>query len=252
AALAHAAARHAHELLRRRRRRRHRRGSGEPVSGGAGGARRGARRPAGARDLGDAPPLRSRRRGPAPARPDPAAPGAPPPPHPAPAGLPPAGGARVDRTLADGDVATAGARRLRAVFTPGHTPGHHCFLDETTGFVLAGDMVAGVGTVVIDPDEGDMSEYLASIARMEALAARALLPAHGPILTEPASKLDEYRRHRLWREARVVAALARLGEATPAELTVLAYDDVPASVHALAERSLRAHLTKLVREGRAR
>lgn len=172
--------------------------------------------------------------------------------HPATAELLHARGMRVDRVLADGEVATAGARRLRAVFTPGHTPGHHCFVDETTGFVMAGDMVAGVGTVVIDPDEGDMAEYLRSIARMEALAARALLPAHGPILTEPAAKLDEYRRHRLWREARVVSALARLGEATPAELTVLAYDDVPASVHALAERSLRAHLTKLVSEGRAR
>jgi glyoxylase-like metal-dependent hydrolase (beta-lactamase superfamily II)/8-oxo-dGTP pyrophosphatase MutT (NUDIX family) len=171
--------------------------------------------------------------------------------HPATAAILHGQGIRVDRTLADGEIAAAGARRLRAVFTPGHTSGHHCFLDETTGFVMAGDMVAGVGTVVIDPDEGDIAEYLRSIARMEALSARALLPAHGPIVTEPAAKLDEYRRHRLWREDRVVAALARLGEATPAELTPLAYDDVPASVHPLAERSLRAHLTKLVREGRA-
>jgi glyoxylase-like metal-dependent hydrolase (beta-lactamase superfamily II)/8-oxo-dGTP pyrophosphatase MutT (NUDIX family) len=174
--------------------------------------------------------------------------------HPRTADLLHALGVRVDRVIADGEVAAAGARRLRAVFTPGHTPGHHCFLDETTGFVMAGDMVAGTGTVVIDPgpDEGDMAEYLRSIARMEALSARALLPAHGPILTEPAAKLDEYRRHRMWREERVVAALARLGEATPADLTVVAYDDVPPSVHPLAERSLRAHLTKLVKEGRAR
>ena len=171
--------------------------------------------------------------------------------HPATAEVLHAQGVRVDRTIQDGEVVVAGSRRLRAVFTPGHTPGHHCFHEETTGFTLAGDMVAGVGTIVVDPDEGDMADYLASIGRMEGLGARAILPAHGPIVTEPAAKLDEYRRHRLWREDKIAAALARLGEATAAELTPIAYDDVPPNVHPIAERSLRAHLTKLVREGRA-
>src|SRR5262249_42950942 len=167
--------------------------------------------------------------------------------HPRTADLLLARGIRVDRTIADGEMAYAGRRRLRAVFTPGHTDGHHAFAEDTTGFVLAGDMVAGTGTVVVDPDEGDMAEYLLSIARLEALKSRAILPAHGPIVTEPAAKLDEYRKHRLWREAKIIAALAKIGDGTAADIVRVAYDDVPDTIHPIAERSLLAHLRKLIR-----
>lgn len=169
-----------------------------------------------------------------------------------------AGRLQVDRLLADGEVATLPAgggfpeRRLRVVATPGHAPGHVCAFEEQTRFVVTGDMVAGVGTIVVDPPEGDMSQYLASLARMQALGARALLPAHGPILADPNGTLEAYVRHRLWREALVASALAAHGVATPAELVPEVYADVPAALHALAERSLLAHLQKLVADGRAR
>jgi glyoxylase-like metal-dependent hydrolase (beta-lactamase superfamily II) len=140
-------------------------------------------------------------------------------------------------------------RRLRCVFTPGHAPGHHCYYEETTGFVIAGDMVAGTGTIIVDPDEGDMRLYLDSLARLKALAPRALLPAHGPTLTDAEGKLDEYVRHRLWREARVLSALTARGEATAADLVPDVYADVAPAVFPLAERSLIAHLIKLVRDG---
>lgn len=155
----------------------------------------------------------------------------------------------VDRLLMDGERLQLGSRILRVVFTPGHTVGHHCFFEEQTRYVLAGDLVAGVGTVVVDPDEGDMGAYLESLGRLESLTPRALLPAHGPVMTEPAAKLAEYRAHRLWREARIVDVLHG-GAASAAELVPAVYSDTPSSVHFLAERSLRAHLVKLVREGR--
>jgi hypothetical protein len=79
---------------------------------------------------------------------------------------------------------------------------------------------------------------------------RALLPAHGPLLTEPAAKLSEYRKHRLWREARVLEELSDAPRHV-AELVVAVYRDVPAAMHGFAERSLRAHLVKLVKDGRA-
>ncbi len=163
-----------------------------------------------------------------------------------------AGRVPVTRMLADGDIrALAGPRprRLRAVFTPGHAPGHLCFLEEETGFLAAGDMVAGVGTILVDPSEGDMTAYLESLRRMKALAPRGLLPAHGNAIAAVAEKLDGYVRHRLWREARVVEALRRRGPASARELVLLAYDDVPAVVHPLAERSLLAHLDKLAADG---
>ena len=153
----------------------------------------------------------------------------------------------VTRAIHDGEV----AGRLRAIFTPGHAPGHLCFLDEPTGFLVAGDMVAGLGTIIVDPDEGDMQEYLASLARMKALEPRALLPAHGPTLADPPAKLDEYTAHRLKREALVLAALKARQAATARELVPDVYQDVAPAIYPLAERSLLAHLIKLEREGNA-
>ncbi|MCG8417999.1 MAG: MBL fold metallo-hydrolase [Proteobacteria bacterium] len=164
----------------------------------------------------------------------------------------------VDRTLADGetiDLAGHPPRRLRVVYTPGHAPGHICIFEEHSRFLIAGDMVAGVGTIIVEPSEGDMALYLHSLERMKELAPRALLPAHGPDIVAPGAalaKLDQYIEHRLWREDRVLEALHQLGQATPGQLVAIAYRDVPRHVYPLAERSLIAHLIKLAGDGRAR
>lgn len=158
----------------------------------------------------------------------------------------------VARELADGDLIDLGERRLRCVFTPGHAPGHLCFLEEETGWMAAGDMVASVGTILVDPSEGDMRQYLASLERMAALAPRVLLPAHGAPIADPAGKIAEYVRHRLWREERVAAALAARGRATARDLVPVVYADVAPAIYPIAERSLLAHLVKLAAEGRIR
>lgn len=165
-----------------------------------------------------------------------------------------AGRVEVTRILEDGDtidLAGTSPRRLRAVFTPGHAPGHMCFYEEHTGFLVAGDMVAGVGTIVVEPSEGDMARYIESLRVMKRLDPRVVLPAHGPAISGPQARLDFYIEHRLWREQRVVDALVARSPATSEQLVELAYDDVPAKIHPLAERSLIAHLVKLQGEGRA-
>ena len=151
----------------------------------------------------------------------------------------------VTRAIADGEV----VHGATAVFTPGHAEGHLCF--EVGGAMIAGDMVAGLGTILIDPDEGDMVQYLASLERLRARSATMLLPAHGPPITDGPAKLTEYLAHRRMREDRV---LASLGDAprTLGEMLPTAYGDTPRALWPLAERSMRAHLVKLVREGRAR
>jgi glyoxylase-like metal-dependent hydrolase (beta-lactamase superfamily II) len=164
------------------------------------------------------------------------------------------GSLHVDRTIADGEVVElpgAPVRRLRAVWTPGHAPGHLCLLDEPSRLLIAGDMVAGVGTIIIDPDDGDMRSYLASLARMRALAPRALLPAHGLPIEAATAKLDEYVTHRLDRERRVREALVARGRASAVELLPEVYADVAPALYPLAERSLLAHLIKLAADGRA-
>lgn len=157
----------------------------------------------------------------------------------------------IARTIAPDDELVLGPARVRAVFTPGHAAGHLCLFDPDTGAMIAGDMVAGVGTILVDPSEGDMAQYLASLAAMLALAPRRLLPAHGPLIDDAPGKLREYLAHRRMREARVLAAVgAQPAPASPAALTAIAYDDTPRVLWPLAERSLIAHLVKLARDGR--
>jgi ribonuclease/clavin/mitogillin len=166
-----------------------------------------------------------------------------------------AGRVAVTRTIADGDALDYGPRGLRALFTPGHAPGHLCFVDAAAGAIVAGDMVASVGTIIVEPaDSGDMRQYLESLHRLRREVdggATRLLPAHGPPIVDGGARLDFYVAHRLEREARVAAALGDAA-ATVEALVPPAYPDVPPALHPLAARSLLAHLYKLQYEGRAR
>jgi glyoxylase-like metal-dependent hydrolase (beta-lactamase superfamily II) len=155
-----------------------------------------------------------------------------------------AGRVAVSHHLEDGDT----AHGVTAIFTPGHAEGHLCYaVGDAT---IAGDMVAGVGTILIDPSEGDMALYLASLERLLARPQMALLPAHGPAIPDGHAKLREYLAHRRMRESMVAAAL-REAPRTLGELVAEAYRDTPRPLWGLAERSMLAHLVKLAREQRA-
>jgi endoribonuclease LACTB2 len=166
-----------------------------------------------------------------------------------------AGRVPVARTIADGERFDFGPDGLRAVFTPGHAPGHLAFVDAAAHAIVAGDMVASVGTIIVEPgDAGDMRQYLDSLRLLRREVdggATRLLPAHGPPIVDGAARLDFYVAHRLEREARVAAALGDAPQTVEA-LVPPAYPDVPAALYPLAARSLLAHLYKLEYEGRAR
>lgn len=158
----------------------------------------------------------------------------------------------VDNRLSDGQkVVLAGATDfpIRIVHTPGHARGHLCFLEETHGSMLVGDLVAGFGTIVIDPPEGNMGDYLSSLQRVRQSEPRALFPSHGPMMVNAAAKIDEYLQHRLWREERILNAWLS-GAREPAKLRARVYDDVPPIAHPLAERQIVAHLEHLDAAGR--
>lgn len=153
-------------------------------------------------------------------------------------------------SLAEGGLVPAGDLPLEVVHTPGHAPGHVVLWEPHTRTAIAGDLVAGVGTILVDPDEGSMAEYLSSLARVRAMAPAALLPSHGGVIGGAVEKLTEYIDHRLWREARVRAAL-EAGAAPLEALVTRVYDDVAPAVWPIALLSLRAHLYKLREEGLA-
>lgn len=149
----------------------------------------------------------------------------------------------VNVTLADGDELGP----LRALATPGHAPDHLAFVAGTACFT--GDAVLGHGSVFIAPDPGALTGYLAALRRLRELPLERLCPGHGPIVEDPAAKLDEYMAHRLERERRLVEALDR-GLSTERELLDAVWSDVPTGLRPAATVTLRAHLDKLREEGR--
>ena len=158
----------------------------------------------------------------------------------------------VDRYIDDDEVLELSGEpsiKLRALYTPGHARGHLCFYDERTGALLSGDNIVGFGSVLIDPPEGNMRDYLDSLTRMRALPHLSVLfGGHGPAIANPYEKIDEYISHRLQREELILAAV-REGAATPKEIVTRAYTDVPSQAHAMAERAVLAHLENLEADG---
>lgn len=172
--------------------------------------------------------------------------------HPASAAHLSAMGIAVDEELVDGQRALlAGPTELTVdvIHTPGHARGHLCFYDATFGSLLAGDLVAGVGTIVIDPPEGNMGDYLSSLRRVRELAPQALFPAHGPATVNVRRKIDSLIEHRVWREQRILDAW-KSGIEEPVEIRARVYEEIPPVAHPLAERQVIAHLEHLEAAGK--
>jgi glyoxylase-like metal-dependent hydrolase (beta-lactamase superfamily II)/8-oxo-dGTP pyrophosphatase MutT (NUDIX family) len=162
------------------------------------------------------------------------------------------GHVRVDRFIEDGDeinLVGAPALSLRAMHTPGHTRGHLSFYEERTGALITGDNILGLGSVLIDPPEGNMRDYLASLERYRALLPniKVLFGGHGPAVAAPRAKIEEYIAHRLERESHILQAV-RAGASSPQEIVARVYTDVNPKAHAWAERAVLAHLEKLEAE----
>lgn len=144
-----------------------------------------------------------------------------------------------------------GGATLVAVHTPGHSADHVAFFEPNEGALFTGDAVVGRGTSFIDPPDGDLTAYLASLRTMLELDPRTIYPGHGPVVPDAPEKLREYLAHRQEREEQVLAALAD-GDGTVSDVIARIYADYPSDVQRLAARSVVAHLQKLEREGRVK
>ena len=155
-----------------------------------------------------------------------------------------------DHVLGDGDVLQLGEGvTLHAVHTPGHASNHLCYWLEEEKLLFTGDHLMQGSTVVINPPDGDMAVYLASLRKLFDLPLEWLAPGHGFLIDEPHEVVKKTIAHRLAREAKVLAAVAAQGPADDATLVATVYADTPPKLHAMALRSLRAHLHKLQADG---
>jgi glyoxylase-like metal-dependent hydrolase (beta-lactamase superfamily II) len=165
-------------------------------------------------------------------------------------------GVPVDRTLGDGDrLPFDGGQKWRVVHTPGHAEGHICLFHGESRALVAGDMIAAEGTILIDPDDGHMGTYLRELERLVGMDPLAVIPAHGPWIPDGRSRLAETLAHRRMRQAQVLAALPGPGEAGKTDLDLVPgiyRNAIPEAAYPLAARSVRSALILLVEEGRAR
>lgn len=154
-----------------------------------------------------------------------------------------------DRILADGEQVTGAGWTLTAIATPGHTSNHLAFALEETKALFSGDHVMGWSTTVISPPDGDMADYLASLAKLMLRDDRVYYPAHGEAIDRPQRFVRSLIGHRKQREGQILRLLARGVGELPAMVDTM-YVGIDPRLKPAAERSVLAHLIDLERRGR--
>jgi len=109
-----------------------------------------------------------------------------------------------DRLLEDGEHADFPGWRMRAIHTPGHTPGHLCFAEERTELFFSGDHVLprispNISTTH-DGTPNPLGDYLRSLRAVSATEPAEVLPAHEwrfRGLADRTGQLHEHHEHRL-------------------------------------------------------
>ena len=168
--------------------------------------------------------------------------------------------ALADIELTDGQLADVPGRRVRVVWTPGHSPGHTCFALEEDGRLLAGDHLLPTitphvglyedGSATTDP----LGDYLASLERIEALDPLEVLPAHQHRFDDAPRRIAEIREHHDERLAELRSALADPEGLTIWELAERmtwnrTWDRIPTLMRRVAASEAAAHLRVLERRG---
>jgi recombination protein RecT len=177
-------------------------------------------------------------------------------------GLPSAATARAastftpDRALQNGEVlrltsAQEGhaSHSLRVVHTPGHAANHLCLLLEEDGLLFSGDHILNGSTTVIDPPDGQMGHYLASLDALAQACTQLhvgyILPAHGHVMSNALEAISRLKAHRLQREAKIARVMQANPQGNLDQWLPLAYDDVDPRIWPVARRSLLAHVEHL-------
>jgi glyoxylase-like metal-dependent hydrolase (beta-lactamase superfamily II) len=163
-----------------------------------------------------------------------------------------------DRELSDGDLADVPGWRLRAVHTPGHTPGHLCFVDELSQRLFAGDHILPritpnisiQGVERVDP----LADYLESLAKVRDLDVDEIMPAHEWRFRGLAQRADDIAAHHERRLAELLAAIAANPDATSWDLAgqltwSRSWDQYSGRMRISAVTETAAHVLELLRRG---
>jgi glyoxylase-like metal-dependent hydrolase (beta-lactamase superfamily II) len=126
--------------------------------------------------------------------------------------------AEPDRFLDDGDRVPIPGRDVRAVWTPGHTPGHLCLHDAAAGVLLTGDHLLPRISPNIGVNRGDdgdpLTAYLASLDRATSFRADEALPAHEYRFRNIPTRAADLIAHHHDRSAEILRAIDHLAQPT--------------------------------------
>ena len=142
---------------------------------------------------------------------------------------------------------------LQVIHTPGHAANHLCLLLLEDGLMFSGDHILNGSTTVVDPPDGDMTDYLDSLDLLHDACTthqlKFILPAHGYVIGGPDDEaqaaIARLKAHRLQREAKVMAAMQAQPDGTLDDWLAQVYADVPQRMWPVAKRSLMAHVARL-------
>lgn len=165
-----------------------------------------------------------------------------------------AAGVSPDQTFREG-TNLSGSGEVYVMDTPGHAPDHVGFIVsegvEDTTDVLVGDLLIATGSIFVGPPDGDMRSYMVSLRRLLHRGGDSLYPGHGPPIDDPRRRIKALLAHRRERERRIQRAVER-GASSIEEIIEDAYEKDLSGVEDLAAATVKAHLSKLSREGRVR
>jgi glyoxylase-like metal-dependent hydrolase (beta-lactamase superfamily II) len=168
-----------------------------------------------------------------------------------------------DREIVPGERLPLAGRRLRAVWTPGHTPGHVCLYDEERGRLFSGDhLLPGITPHIglyEDPEDATVTDplgdYLDSLERIGRLDPAEVLPAHQYAFGDAAGRVRELLAHHAERLA-ALRGLISGAPRTPWELAEVLewnrpWEQIPYGSRNIAVSEAEAHLRRLVKAGLA-
>ena len=130
---------------------------------------------------------------------------------------------------------------------PGHDAGQLALAPESLSWFIVGDLIQGIGTVVISEPEGDMDTYFKTLEKVIALQPSVIIPSHG-IPMGGTFRLEATLQHRKQREEQVLH-LFQLNK-TEDQMLESIYQDLPELLYPYALKNIRSHLQKLRLEQR--
>jgi ribonuclease/clavin/mitogillin len=131
---------------------------------------------------------------------------------------------------------------VQAIHVPGHDEGQMALMPVSKKWMIVGDLIQGIGTVVIAAPEGDMAKYFSSLERCLELDPKVIIPSHGEALGST-HYLSVTLEHRKLREEQV--AKAKSEGKTIEEMLDLIYPKLDERLKPLAVENIKSHLRKI-------